>query len=44
MHPISEFIVSSGMSDGEPKLIPAVKDEVDRRMLLHNLVMAVMNQ
>jgi auxin responsive GH3 family protein len=44
VHPISEFIVSSGTSDGEPKLIPAVKDEVDRRMLLHSLVMAVMNQ
>jgi len=44
VHPISEFIVSSGTSDGEPKLIPAMKDEVDRRMLLHSLVMAVMNQ
>ena len=44
VYPISEFIVSSGTSDGEPKLIPAVKDEVDRRMLLHSLVMAVMHQ
>ena len=24
VHPISEFNVSSGTSDGEPKLIPAV--------------------
>jgi auxin responsive GH3 family protein len=29
---------------GEPKLIPAVKDELDRRILLHSLVTAVMNQ
>ncbi|CAD6343983.1 unnamed protein product [Miscanthus lutarioriparius] len=43
VHPISEFNVSSGTSDGEPKLIPAVKDEVDC-LLLHSLVMAVMNQ
>jgi len=44
MHPISEFIVSSNTSDGEPKLILAMKDEVDRRMLLHSLVIALMNQ
>jgi auxin responsive GH3 family protein len=44
VHPISDFIVSFGTSDGEPKLIPAVKDKVDRRMLLHSLVTAVMNQ
>jgi len=42
--PGSEFNVSSGTSDGEPKLISAMKHEVDRRMLLHSLVMAVMNQ
>ena len=44
VHPISEFNVSSSASDGEPKLISAVKDEVDCRMLLHGLVMAVTNQ
>ena len=44
VHPISEFNVSSGTSDGEPKPISAVKDEVDCRMLLHGLVMAVTNQ
>ena len=44
VHPISEFNVSSSTSDGEPKLISAVKDEVDCRMLLHGLVMAVTNQ
>jgi len=43
-HPISKFIVTTGTSGGEPKLIPAVKDELDRRMLLHSLVTAVMNQ
>ena len=44
VHPISEFNISSGTSDGEPKLIPAVQDEVDRRMLHHSLFMAVLNQ
>jgi len=44
VHPIFEFNVSSRTSDGEPKLISAVKDEVDCRMLLHGLVMAVTNQ
>lgn len=42
-HPIFEFIVSSGTSGGEPKLIPSTKDELDRRMLLHSFVTAVMN-
>jgi len=44
VHPIFEFNVSSSASEGEPKLISAVKDEVDCRMLLHGLVMAVTNQ
>ena len=44
MHPISEFIVSSSTSDDEPKLILAMTDEVDCRMLPHSLVMALMNQ
>ena len=44
VHPISEFIVSSGTSNSEPKQIHAMKDEVDRRMLLHILNMADMNQ
>ncbi|OEL21353.1 putative indole-3-acetic acid-amido synthetase GH3.8 [Dichanthelium oligosanthes] len=43
-HPISEFLVSSGTSGGEPKLILTVKDELDRRLLLHSLVMPVMNK
>ncbi|OEL38096.1 putative indole-3-acetic acid-amido synthetase GH3.8 [Dichanthelium oligosanthes] len=43
-HPVSEFLVSSGTSGGERKLIPTVKDEFDRRKLLDSLVMPVMNQ
>jgi auxin responsive GH3 family protein len=44
-HPISELHASSGTSGaGEPKLIPAVEDELDRRALLHGLVMPVMSR
>nr|CAB3490844.1 unnamed protein product [Digitaria exilis] len=39
-----EDLKPSGMSSGEPKLIPAVKDDVDRRALLHSLVMPVINK
>ncbi|KAL6595437.1 hypothetical protein ACP70R_047777 [Stipagrostis hirtigluma subsp. patula] len=42
-HPVSEFITSSGTSGGEPKLIPAVKDDHDRLLQLRGLLMAVMN-
>ncbi|KAJ1256338.1 hypothetical protein BS78_K048300 [Paspalum vaginatum] len=43
-NPVSEFLLSSGTSGGEPKLIPAVEDELDRRLLLHSLVAPLMNQ
>ncbi|RCV42419.1 hypothetical protein SETIT_9G215200v2 [Setaria italica] len=44
-HPISELLASSGTSGGgEPKLIPTVEDELDRRALLHGLVMPVMSR
>ncbi|KAI3448149.1 hypothetical protein Pfo_004814 [Paulownia fortunei] len=42
-HPVSEFIFSSGTSGGEAKLFPSIKQEPDRRLLLCNLVMPVMN-
>jgi len=42
-HPISEFFPSSGTSSGQLKLIPSVKDELDRRQLLYSLIMPVMS-
>ncbi|KAE8708421.1 putative indole-3-acetic acid-amido synthetase GH3.8 [Hibiscus syriacus] len=42
-HPISEFLTSSGTSAGERKLIPTIKEELDRRQLLYSLLMPVMN-
>ncbi|KAL6861153.1 hypothetical protein ACP4OV_016853 [Aristida adscensionis] len=43
-HPVSEFLASSGTSGGQRKLIPVVEDDVDRRVLLHRLLMPVMSQ
>lgn len=43
-HPITEHLISSGTSAGEPKLIPTVKDDLDRRALLQSLAMPVMNK
>ncbi|KAF2301051.1 hypothetical protein GH714_019679 [Hevea brasiliensis] len=42
-HPISEFLTSSGTSAGERKLMPTIQEELDRRQLLYNLLMPVMN-
>ncbi|KAJ8460597.1 hypothetical protein OPV22_033523 [Ensete ventricosum] len=42
-HPISEFLTSSGTSAGERKLMPTIKEELDRRQLLFSLLMPVMN-
>ncbi|KAG0478220.1 hypothetical protein HPP92_012939 [Vanilla planifolia] len=43
-HPITEFLTSSGTSAGERKLMPTVKDELDRRQLLYSLLMPVMKR
>lgn len=43
-HPISEFLTSSGTSGGERKLMPTIKEELERRSLLYSLLMPVMNQ
>ncbi|GJN07064.1 hypothetical protein PR202_ga24855 [Eleusine coracana subsp. coracana] len=43
-YPVSEFFTSSGTSGGEPKLLPTVEDDVDRRQLLQSLLMPVMKQ
>lgn len=42
-HPISEFLTSSGTSAGERKLMPTIREELDRRQLLYSLLMPVMN-
>ncbi|KAK6916370.1 GH3 family [Dillenia turbinata] len=42
-HPISEFLTSSGTSAGERKLMPTIKEELDRRQILYSLLMPVMN-
>ncbi|XP_073122626.1 probable indole-3-acetic acid-amido synthetase GH3.1 [Henckelia pumila] len=42
-HPVSEFLTSSGTSAGERKLMPTIKEELDRRQLLYTLLMPVMN-
>ncbi|XP_010939138.2 indole-3-acetic acid-amido synthetase GH3.8 [Elaeis guineensis] len=41
--PISEFLTSSGTSAGERKLMPTIKEELDRRQLLYSLLTPVMN-
>ncbi|KAG1342035.1 Indole-3-acetic acid-amido synthetase GH3.3 [Cocos nucifera] len=42
-YPISEFLTSSGTSAGERKLMPTIKEELDRRQLLYSLLTPVMN-
>ncbi|GAB2291726.1 hypothetical protein Dimus_025977 [Dionaea muscipula] len=42
-HPITEFLTSSGTSAGERKLMPTIREELDRRQLLYSLLMPVMN-
>ncbi|KAJ6814943.1 putative indole-3-acetic acid-amido synthetase GH3.8 [Iris pallida] len=42
-HPISEFLTSSGTSAGERKLMPTIREELDRRELLYSLLMPVMS-
>ncbi|PIN17122.1 hypothetical protein CDL12_10210 [Handroanthus impetiginosus] len=42
-HPISEFLTSSGTSAGERKLMPTIRQEMDRRQLLYSLLIPVMN-
>ncbi|KAJ8763672.1 hypothetical protein K2173_003144 [Erythroxylum novogranatense] len=42
--PISEFLTSSGTSDGERKLMPTIEEDQERRSLLYSLLMPVMSQ
>ncbi|XP_058083707.1 putative indole-3-acetic acid-amido synthetase GH3.9 [Magnolia sinica] len=43
-HPITEMIISSGTSGGNPKLMPSIAEDLDRRTFLYNLIMPIMNQ
>ncbi|XP_002531876.2 putative indole-3-acetic acid-amido synthetase GH3.9 [Ricinus communis] len=42
--PITEMLCSSGTSAGEPKLMPSINEDLDRRTFIYNLVMPIMNQ
>ncbi|KAI3449506.1 hypothetical protein Pfo_006171 [Paulownia fortunei] len=43
-HPITEMLCSSGTSAGEPKLMPSIAEDLDRRTFLYNLIMPIVNQ
>ncbi|GLT28508.1 hypothetical protein SLA2020_034340 [Shorea laevis] len=43
-HPITEMLCSSGTSGGEPKLMPSIAEDLDRRTFIYNLIMPIMNQ
>ncbi|KAM7276793.1 hypothetical protein ACFE04_018659 [Oxalis oulophora] len=43
-HTITEMLCSSGTSEGEPKLMPSIAEDLDRRTFLYNLIMPIMNQ
>ncbi|KAL6553916.1 hypothetical protein OROMI_019589 [Orobanche minor] len=42
--PVSEFLTSSGTSDGERKMMPTIEEELSRRSLLYSLLMPVISQ
>ncbi|CAA2969228.1 indole-3-acetic acid-amido synthetase [Olea europaea subsp. europaea] len=43
-HPLTEMLCSSGTSAGEPKLMPSIAEDLDRRTFLYNLIMPIINQ
>ncbi|KAL8530891.1 hypothetical protein ACS0TY_007789 [Phlomoides rotata] len=43
-HPVTEMLCSSGTSAGEPKLMPSITEDLDRRTFLYNLIMPIVNQ
>ncbi|XP_050237683.1 putative indole-3-acetic acid-amido synthetase GH3.9 isoform X2 [Mercurialis annua] len=43
-HPITEMLCSSGTSAGEPKLMPSINEDLDRRTFIYNLIMPIMNK
>ncbi|RXI02599.1 hypothetical protein DVH24_002677 [Malus domestica] len=42
-HPITEILCSSGTSGREPKMMPSIAEDLDRRTFLYNLIMPIMN-
>ncbi|XP_073283914.1 putative indole-3-acetic acid-amido synthetase GH3.9 [Primulina huaijiensis] len=42
--PITELLCSSGTSEGEPKLMPSIAGDLDRRTFVYNLIMPLINQ
>ncbi|XP_031280576.1 putative indole-3-acetic acid-amido synthetase GH3.9 [Pistacia vera] len=42
--PIIEMLCSSGTSGGDPKLMPSIEEDLDRRTFLYNLITPIMNQ
>ncbi|KAL5204971.1 hypothetical protein ABZP36_009842 [Zizania latifolia] len=42
--PITELLTSSGTSGGQPKLMPATEEELDRKTFLYNILVPVMNK
>ncbi|XP_031123120.1 putative indole-3-acetic acid-amido synthetase GH3.9 [Ipomoea triloba] len=42
--PITEMLCSSGTSGGEPKIMPSIAEDLDRRTFLYNLIMPIMDQ
>ncbi|KAK9756988.1 hypothetical protein RND81_01G133900 [Saponaria officinalis] len=43
-HSITEMLCSSGTSNGEPKLMPSIAEDLDRRTFVYNLIMPIVNQ
>ncbi|KAL5561492.1 hypothetical protein UlMin_031239 [Ulmus minor] len=43
-HPITEMLCSSGTSAGEPKMIPSIAEDLNRRTFLYNLITPIVNQ
>ncbi|WVY96446.1 hypothetical protein V8G54_028597, partial [Vigna mungo] len=43
-HQITEMLCSSGTSGGEPKIMPSIAEDLERRTFVYNLTMPIMNQ
>ncbi|XP_073156588.1 putative indole-3-acetic acid-amido synthetase GH3.9 [Henckelia pumila] len=43
-HTITELLCSSGTSEGEPRLMPSIAGDLDRRTFLYNLITPLINQ
>ncbi|GAU39550.1 hypothetical protein TSUD_38030 [Trifolium subterraneum] len=40
----TDYLNNSGTSAGEPKLMPSIAEDLDRRTFVYNLIMPIMNQ